>query len=715
MYIRKHEVGIKLRGALRHSYWRVELSGRPQVFFLILSFFLVRREALRPLLPSSRLHQTQQNAANARRIAQLEEAARRSFLNRAQSHPSDSGPARFDLRSVFRAMGATGEEPKEVLTAARLRQALAEVFNYAYSRGGREAGAAIALPFDDDDVRAGAADVAAGEVAARILGETAAIDQEAAAATAIASIDYRRFEDWVLPARGVEELRGVLAELVEDGAALGLTVVDLFAQVRAGRTAGSDSRVAHEGEREGAPGESCGIGKRQLQGGLGALSVHLTETEAETLLKAAGRGRCGVVGGGGDSGDSDEVERLSLEMFSALAKCKGSRGRQRRPIPTSVTTTAPRSAEVRSSTSSTIRSVDDDAPNAAIPEEYGELSPDSLAAATPRISLPLPSELGEEAATRATAGPESGSSSAAVHVEVFGRVAADVQAVLASAVSSTAVETATGNGNSSATRPRSADGDGRGDSQSAPSGESSDDGGRRGGGRRVSAGRQGGRVVTASPLPAGPDLVSRTKEGRNAVGLLVPSSRSSREEDSVPVPLTRATTPPFGSARSPSAPLHPTRASRERLKAALETLDLKERLRPTVGGSTTTKGEQRATARVGQEGGAVRASGSDSLCKLRSRTSLTGNDGSSGGGGGRRGARRLGIGAVAFGSKGGGSSAGAAARSRDRAKECSEHRVGGISLEAEHGEDPGYISMEAAEIIGRLRARVAELELSEQV
>lgn len=223
-----------------------------------------------------------------------------------------------------------------------------------------------------------------------------------------------------------------------------------------------------------------------------------------------------------------------------------------------------------------------------------------------------------------------------------------------------------------------------------------------------------------SPLSTGHGSVPETIEGRDTA-LLVPSSRSSREENSVPFPLTRVTTPPFGSVRSTSAPLHPTRASRERLKAALETLDLKEHLKPTLGdtttrGSTLDEGGQGDTAKGGQEEGVACASGNDSLRQPKGGKLLRSDDGSSGHGSSRgKEGRRLKIGAVAFGSDGGEIPAATAPRSRGRAKVYSDDRVSGISLEAEHGEGLNYISMEAAETIGRLRARVTELELSEQV
>ncbi|CAM9880080.1 unnamed protein product, partial [Scytosiphon promiscuus] len=90
--------------------------------------------------------------------------------------------------------------------------------------------------------------------------------------------------------RGFEELRGVLAELVEEGSALGLTAAELFLQL--------DDDA------------SRGIGRLELRKGLASLSVHLTETEVETVMAGSG---CIVGSTGSDS-------RLDLDSFLAVVR-----------------------------------------------------------------------------------------------------------------------------------------------------------------------------------------------------------------------------------------------------------------------------------------------------------------------------------------------------------------------------------------------------------
>ncbi|CAM9219093.1 unnamed protein product, partial [Sphacelaria rigidula] len=369
----------------------------------------------------------------------------------------------------------------------------------------------------------------------------------------------------------------------------------------------------------------------------GALSVHVTETEAGRLLRAGKRGESSIVGingcgGGGSYGGEHEVEQLSFDDFSALVDVKGLRGQQQRR--------RPRWNETRNKFMSTAKI--ERAPRAAIyVKGDDDASLDSLTAMTPRMPLPSPEGLEMEEATvvgSANIGPDTASSSAAAHVEAFGRVAADVQAVLSTAVHSTAMETNVGGEkNRGAGRRGSDGGSGRGDG-----GEKDTPGGEKRGDRDnlQNEDRQGNRspsVLRLNSRRTFHDLRrAREQDGdSNDEGtvLLVPQPTPlSHDGDSVPLPLTRATTPPCGPARPPSAPLHPTRASRERLNAALETLELKERLRPTdrdmtVQGDTTKRKVARSqlTGRITQVGSTWRTSGNGSIRTPRRGIAMRGS------------------------------------------------------------------------------------------
>lgn len=612
------------------------------------------------------------------KIKSLEEAARRSFLILAQLQPSASRPARFDLRSVFRVLGATGEEPEEVLSTASLRQALGAVFTDIGSNSGQSRTACVS-DLEHITTAAGAAE----EIATRIVGGTMVGNRTKATVPLTAGLDFRRFEDWVMPPRSVQELREVLAELVDDGCALGLTVADLCTQIT--RTGGSCS-----GSNVGAGGADdstrmrSGIGRRQLQEGLGALSVYITQSEAERLIKAASCSATSSGGGGHDDGVDGVDGLLSFSMLSTLLKSQPHGYRQQhQPAPPTTTADAP--------------------------EDDGTVSPDSLAVATPGTRVCL-TELEEEEAARA-ASPGTGSSSAAAHVEAFGRVAANVQAVLASAVLST--NTVAGNGNT--IKP----------------------------GRATGAG-QGGTVLPGAEtrLTSMPAATVRTREAKGIedMAIRVPSMRSFPDEHSRPVPRTRAITPPLGPARSPFAPLHPTRASRERLKAALETLDLKERLKPASGDDTLARSSSQLkatrTSARGVEGeepameGLLRAGNDFNIQYVFDRSDLGINPAGitdinvrssrasvvGGGGGGDRGGsvgrgRRM-TGTRGVNYHGIGRRSGARARGR---RDGHRDEDGGGGLGPGVAYRLGYTPREAAETIGRLRARVAELELSEQV
>ena len=521
--------------------------------------------------------------------------------------------------------------------------------------------------------------------------------------------------------RGFEELRGVLIELVEEGSALGLTAAELFLQF---------------GDRACADG----IGRRELRDGLASLSVHLTDAEVDTLLAGAG-----CTGKARDEQSPEGSGLLTLEKFSAVVE---------KPIASPPTvaagTAAAASAALDTQQPSPGAEIGEHTPlnrddgknrSAAADDDDGCVTPDSLA---PRMSL---SELLVDIREAGGDGDGDGdgpgtSSSAAAHVEAFGRVAANVQAVLATAIS----RSGTGHG------------------ASAAGAETGDGGGSGGGGGGGGFGRHsqhtssvsGDRIQQrdtdtanirsprSSKTPASSGSTTHTSAARSRAGPeqdpaaveTPPSARvSTAASRSGPVPRTGAITPPLGSARSPSEPLHPTRASRERLEAALEGLDLKERLRPTasVGGSAQGGGGSgdeddedggvHGTRSPHRSAGPCLPGGGRSGLSPRRLASVDvgGGPGTSGGrrvsairarmvaGVDERGARVRRPSGRASGRAGAG--AGAGGEQRRRLGEVVDLAAAErIDLAAYDGG-----SEEAPEVIGRLRARVAELELSEQV
>lgn len=569
--------------------------------------------------------------------------------------------------------------------------------------------------------------------------------------------------------RGFVELRDVITELVEEGSALGLTAAELFLQL---------------GDRA----SSEGIGSRELRKGLASLSVHLTETEVETVMAGAG------CTGGNDHNDTASAQRLTLDRFSAMVQ--NPLGRRQTVLPvTSTSSTAagapgagaaraaapendmqqpPPRAEIGRGTPH-----GDNNNRGAVEDDDGCVSPDSLA---PRMSL---SELlvdvrevgSGDGGDNGGDGPGT-SSSAAAHVEAFGRVAADVQAVLATAISRSGGDGSDGNGNGRHGEQISSTSDN-------PNRRSRPDGNKRSSQAHASdllsvsmttasaaanRSRVGGEGRTT-----GDDDDEEEKlygEEEETVAQTPTSSRvSAAASRSGPVPPTGAITPPFGQARSPSEPLHPTRASRERLKAALEGLDLKERLRPTttVGGDGSDDGEDDHTSATPSV--RRRISYRSAGARLPAESSAGGGAGagasrrgaSSAGGHRRRSARAVAASAAAAAAA---TPAGHAALSSRRLASVdvggrtssSSRRIysatrarmvagvdekgarvrrfssrgsaGGAGSErrgrlgevvdlaaAEGGESAAYDggAEDAPEVIGRLRARVAELELTEQV
>lgn len=456
----------------------------------------------------------------------LEQVARSSILARARAPTtplSGRTSAGFDLRAVFRSLGAT-DQP-EVLRTADLQTALARVSQEmtTLADGSVEPTEATSFKGDHDKVAA----ATAANITSRLAGKDGG--------RRMGGLDYRRFEEWLMPPRRFTVLRDVLMELVEEGSALGLTAHELFDQFGG---SGNGSRT-NGGASEGVVG-------RDLRAGLGSLNIHLTETEVERVMAGAG-----CVGG-----DKGPEGRLTFKMFSALVNRPRGQPEQR------VLPAARAENEGNGSDSATAAIALD---TQASPEEPGGLTseprrdnnssltddgcvtPDSL---SPKMTLSELVGVGE----RWAGGPGTASSSAAAHVEAFGRVAADVQAVLTTAVAGGAG--CNGDGG---------DGSNRGRGQLNNRGSDPD---------------SSGSVPSPAKLGFAAAVVREEKRtGETAQ----PPTRLS-VSDSGPVPRTRAITPPLGPVRSPSEPHHPTRASRERLKAALEDLDLKERLRPTVGG-----------------------------------------------------------------------------------------------------------------------------------
>lgn len=516
----------------------------------------------------------------------LEQTARTSILALAHAAPKippsagnsaspSSATAGFDLRAVFNSLGGAPAGDTAVLRAGDLQAALVRLCR----EDSRTSSAATgAVP------SAGVSDAAAARVAARVVGTSE-------------GVDYRRFEDWIMPPRGFEEVRRVLIELVEEGSALGLTAAELFLQLD-----------------DGAQQE--GVGSRELKKGLASLSVHLTETEVEMVM--SGAGSCSA-GGGIDERNQSGKDRLimTLQEFSALVQ--NPLEQRQRAIPVTATGSAARAFEANKSPqgaelSNARRHTNNTDSAAAAEDGDGRVTPDSLA---PRMSLSelqvLDDGKGYGGGSAYAGGPATCNSTAA-HVEAFARVAADVQEVLATAVSGS------GTGRS---------GPGTGGQDGCSSGT----GGKRGGqggsnskdrrppvpspnssagpaAREACAADSRNRVGVADRNPGEEEGKKEKKEEEGKQGgeeqestSQTPTSSRVSTAASRPAPFPRAgaITPQFGPARSPSEPLHPTRASRERLEAALEGLDLKERLRPTttVGGNNADNGSDHPTSSLG--------------------------------------------------------------------------------------------------------------------
>lgn len=579
--------------------------------------------------------------------------------------------------------------------------------------------------------------------------------------------------------RGFVELRGIITELVQEGSALGLTAAELFLQLG-----------------DGASSE--GVSSRELRKGLASLSVHLSENEIETIMAGA------CCTGGSDQNSATSGQLLTLDRFSTMVQSP--LGRRQTMLP--VTSTGGTAAcapdagagagtpaldiEQLSSRVELGRGIpqsDNNNNRDAIEGDDECATPDSLA---PRMSL---SELLVDVREVGGGGRDNGgdipdtSSSAAAHVEAFGRVAADVQEVLTTAISKSGTGYTGGGGGG-----HGVDGNDNGrqgeqtpSASDNPNRRSRSDGNKTGSQSPVSSnllpvsmGTAAAAVAASKSRVGGEEKITgddedeedkRYREDEETVAQTPTSSRVSAAaaaSRSGPVPPTGAITPPFGPTRSPSEPLHPTRASRERLKAALEGLDLKERLRPTtVGGdggdngddddnrtsATTPRVRRRAShrsagARLSAEssGGTAAAPAPAPASRRRGSSSASGHR--------RRSAKATAIPAshAALSSRrlesvhagGGGTTS-----NRRRVSATRSHMVAGVDEKgarvrslsisrggggarserrgrlgevidlaaAEEGENTEYDGRadDAPEVIGRLRAKIAELELTEQV
>lgn len=118
--------------------------------------------------------------------------------------------------------------------------------------------AASCMQMDDPTVKA-----AAHKLAARLAG-TNAVE---------GGMDYRHFEDWLCPPRGLAELR---SKLVTGGTLGGMTGAELVNQLRGCAIGGS--RVENAGK---------GLGRLELRQDLGKLGLRLTETEVDKLMEGA--------------------------------------------------------------------------------------------------------------------------------------------------------------------------------------------------------------------------------------------------------------------------------------------------------------------------------------------------------------------------------------------------------------------------------------------
>lgn len=368
--------------------------------------------------------------------------------------------------------------------------------------------------------------------------------------------------------RGFEEIRGILTELFEEGSALGLTAAELFLQL-------------HDRASEG-------IGSRELRKGLASLSVHLTETEVETVMAGAG---CTGGSAGSDS-------RLALESFLAIVQ--DPRGQRGRVLPVETDASLPPSAAPANSSTPAANMLQpppgvhlahdilhEDSVNGAAESDHECVTPDSLALRMSVSELLVDVQHGGGSGGAPATAPTS---TAVAHLEAFGR---NVQSVLATAVSGggtgrasdldeyASANSANLHGRSSPTR-KSSWTTPRAPLTSDLSGSAT---AARTGAGRSTVGEHGSTVAKKEEDKEGEEEDENGREEeRGTIARTPASSRASAAALSRggPVPRTVAITPPFGPARSPSEALHPTRASRERLEAALEGLDLKERLRPTA-------------------------------------------------------------------------------------------------------------------------------------
>lgn len=224
--------------------------------------------------------------------ARLEEAARRSFAKRAQSA---SGSVITGLSSIFRAIGAIGQ-PEAFLPVEAFQETLEEMLKEICHRTESSRRAAKSPFVSTREVVTGASgmiSVMAKEICTHLAQRTANESK---------GIDYRSFEDWVIPTRSVAKLNTIVKYRFERDTAFGRHAAELFEKISANK----------RGEGGKHTTTDLRVDLRQLQEGMSALGVHLTQTETRMLMEAVG---CDF---GRLNNDGCENSLLSFDMFSSM-------------------------------------------------------------------------------------------------------------------------------------------------------------------------------------------------------------------------------------------------------------------------------------------------------------------------------------------------------------------------------------------------------------
>lgn len=194
----------------------------------------------------------QEADASEEEVQNLEHAVRTTLLARARALRTvfgQSASVSFDLSTIFRSLGAMGQPL--AIQARDLQGALVNMWR-------QHSPAASCLQMADNTANA-----AARKLAARLAGTNG---EEG-------GMDYRHFEEWLCPPRGLAELRSKVAT---GGGLGGMTEAELFNQLRGCAIGGS--RVENEGKV---------LGKLELRQCLGKLGLCLTESEINKLMEGA--------------------------------------------------------------------------------------------------------------------------------------------------------------------------------------------------------------------------------------------------------------------------------------------------------------------------------------------------------------------------------------------------------------------------------------------